>query len=498
MTGLVAGGMLKLILFVAAMISPQIVTNQTYVILTFIGDVPFYFMPLFVAYGTSQKLGCSPVYPMLVACALIHPNFIEMVGEGTSISLFGLPVLGVKYSSTMIPALLSTVSVYYLEKFYNKWVPGILKNIAVGVLTVLSAGVITFVVLAPLGMYAGNYVVAFMIGLQTTIGPLALGILAAILPYMVMTGTHTILAPFLVESLNVTGFDTFFRPALILHVIAEGGAAIGVALRTKKKELRSEAWGIGLGSIFAGISEPAIYGIALRYKKPLYGVMAGGLAGGIIAGLFGVKAYTMSKTTVLALPIFKETMVGMFIACVVALLLSAFISFILGIDETEGSEVKEDIDKENLSENTLTSIVDGEMYPIEEVKDDVFSKKLLGPGVAFSTNSDEIYSPCDGVLTTVFPTGHAYGITREDGVELMIHIGINTVSLEGNGFNVKVTQGQKIKRGNLLVKLDLDYLKSTKIDLSTILVFLNQNNKEIELASYGKTIARQTIIGNIN
>lgn len=495
-TGLVAGGMLKLILFIVSMVNPILESSQTYVFLSFLADVPFHFMPLFVAYGASRKLGCAPVYPMIVACALIHPSFMTMVDEGGALTLFGLPVLAVKYSSSMIPALLSTISVYYLEKFFNKFIPGFLKTIAVGALTILSASTLAFVVFGPLGTFLGNYVVGIMIWLQTLIGPVALGVLTAFLPFMVMAGMHTLFVPFLIESLNVVGFDTFFRPALILHVIAEGGAALGVALRTKDIKIRSESFSIGIGSIFAGISEPAIYGIALRYKKPMIGVMSGGLVGGVVAGLFNVKAYTMSKTTILAIPIFKETMTGMLIACIVTLLVSGIVSFIVGIDE----DVKEEkiVKSNNTSDNKLTSIVNGKMYSIDDIDDDIFSKKMIGDGIAFSTNSNHILSPCAGMLTTVFPSGHAYGITRQDGVELMIHIGIDTVNLNGKGFNTKVKQGQRIERGEELVELDLDYLKSTGLDLSTILIFLNTNNKEIEIEPYEDTIAGRTIIAKIN
>lgn len=342
-SGLVAGGMLKLVLFVAIMLVPEWANVQSYKILAFVADIPFYFMPVFVAYGASKKLGCSPVYPMFTACILLHPTFITMVTEGDPIQIFGLPIMAVKYSSTMIPALLSTILVNYLEKFFNKFIPGIMKTVLVGACTIFTACIITLCVLGPIGMFIGNYLVGFIIWLQTIIGPFALAFLTAILPFMVMSGTHTLLAPFLVETLNINGYDTFFRPALILHVIAEGGAAIGVGLRTKNKELRSEAISLGIGSVFAGISEPVLYGVGLRYKRPLIGVMAGGAVGGLIAGFAGVKAYTMSKTTILAVPIFKETMFGMLFACIACLLVSAIVAYVLG--------VKEDVQKEMIGEH---------------------------------------------------------------------------------------------------------------------------------------------------
>lgn len=342
-TGLVAGGMLKLLLFIVLMIVPEWNEVQSYKILAFVADVPFYFMPIFVAYGASMKLGCSPVYPIFVACILLHPNLIVMINEGEPIHLLGIPMMMVTYSSTMVPALLSTLLVQYLEKFFNKIIPGIMKTILVGVCTVITACILTLCILGPMGTYIGNYLVGFIIWLQTVIGPFALAFLTAILPFMVMSGTHTLLAPFLVETLNINGFDTFFRPALILHVIAEGGASIGVGLRTKDKKFRSEAISLGIGSIFAGISEPVLYGICLQYKRPLIGVIAGGAVGGLLAGLTGVKAYTMSKTTILALPIFQETMIGMLIACFACMIVAGVVAFLLGTKEEKDKPKKDEI-----------------------------------------------------------------------------------------------------------------------------------------------------------
>ncbi len=441
-------------------------------------------------YGASKKLGCAPIYAMLVACALLHPNFTAMVKECGTINMFGLPVALLSYSSSMIPALLSTISVYYMEKFFNKIVPGIFKTVVVGALTVLCASGLTFVVFGPIGTYTGIYVVGSLIWLQGTIGPVALGVLTALLPFMVMMGMHTLLAPFLVQSLTVAGYDSFFRPALILHVIAEGGAAIGVGLCTKNKELRSEALSIGFGSVVAGISEPAIYGIVLRYKKPLYGVMAGG----IIAGIFGVKAYMMSKTTILAVPIFKETMVGMMIACGVAFAVSCVVAYIAGIDEEKEKPENKNRMLIDSFETEVVSVVDGTSFPLTEVKDDVFSPKTMGDGIAFTAKGNMVVAPCSGELTIVFPSGHAFAITRDDGVQVMIHIGIDTVSLNGKGFYVKAEQGKRIRAGEELVSIDLDYLKTTGLDLSIMMIFLDTNGKEIKFMEYGNVVQGKTTV----
>ncbi|MCM3172256.1 MULTISPECIES: glucose PTS transporter subunit IIA [unclassified Paenibacillus] len=499
-TGLIAGGMLKLMLMIIVMILPSFDKTESYSLINFLADVPFYFMPIFVAYGASRKLGSNPIYAIFVACVLVYPGFVALVENGGTTHIFGLPVLLIKYSSTMIPALLSTVAVYYLEKFFNKIIPGILKSVLVGMLTVLTASILTFVVFGPFGNLIGNIVVGGFLWTQGTIGPVVVGLLAALLPFLVMTGTHTVIAPFMVQSFANPGYDPYFKPALILHAMAEGGAAIGVGLRAKSKTLRSEALAIGFGSIFAGITEPAIYGIALKYKKPLIGVMAGGAVGGIVAGLFGARAYIMGKTTILAMPIFQETLITMLIACIVAIVVSAIVAFILGIDEGEQLKQQNNVTstpRVSESETQIVSIVDGVSFPLSEVKDEVFSTKAMGEGIAFTAKDNVVVSPCSGVLTTVFKGGHAYGITRDDGVEILIHIGINTVSLKGKGFNIKVQQGQRIQAGEELVTLDLDYLKTTNLDLSVLLIFTDPKEKEIQLLGYGEVLNGQNPVAEI-
>lgn len=498
-TGLIAGGMLKLALFIVSMLAPGIVGNSTYLFLTFVSDVPFYFMPVLVAYGASKKLGMQPVYPMLVACALLHPTFIEMVAAASPVSLFGLPVMLVGYSSSMLPALLSTVCVYYVEKFFNKIVPGILKSVIVGAMTITIGAVLAFVVIGPLGTFLGNYVVGFIIWLQELIGPVALGVLTGILPFMVMMGMHTLLAPFLVQNITALGYDSFFRPALILHVVAEGGAAIGVGLRTKNKELRAEALSIGVGSVFAGISEPAIYGIALRFKKPFYGVVSGGFLGGIVAGLFNVRAYTMSKTTILAAPIFQETMMGMLIACGVAFFVSVVVSYIVGISEEQIESAASDSSIKTVQPyNNIVAIATGESIPLESVNDEVFSSKALGEGIAFKLTDNRIVSPINGTIVSVFPSGHAIGLRSDDGMEILIHIGIDTVQLNGKGFKVKVRTEERVTAGQELVELDLDYLSASKLDLTTMMIITEQKGKTFELEKFGYVTAGKSTIAEVS
>lgn len=327
--GLVAGGMLKVALLLITLVSADFSATTTYTILSGVADACFYFMPIFVAYGAAQKLGGTPIYAMLCAAALLHGNYTALVVAGEPVTLIGLPVRLVGYSSSLLPALLIALAAYYLEKFFNKIIPGIFKSLLVGLCTVTVTSIIGFVALAPLGNFLGQYLAKVFIFLGDKAGIIAVAALTACLPWLVMCGMHAAIAPFMPQALVNPGYDVLIRPAFILHNMAEGGACIGVALRVKSAALRSEYLGIAFGCIVAGVTEPAIYGVNLPRKKPMIGVMAGGAAGGIVAAALGARAYVMGYSTLLALPIFQDTIVAIAAAVVVAIVVSAAVTFVL-------------------------------------------------------------------------------------------------------------------------------------------------------------------------
>lgn len=325
-TGLMAGGILKLFLYFATLLAAGVEEHSTYQMISIIANTPFYFMPVLVAYGASRKLDCSPVLPMILACTLLDPSYIALEEMP---KLFGLSVPLLSYSTTVIPAMLSTLAVYYAEKFFNRVVPGILKNVLALPLTFLTAYTVTIVFLAPLGNYIGNYVVQGLVWLNTGMAPLALGALAAALPFMIMAGVHTLVAPFMLENFSSLGFDPLFRPALLLQLLAVGGAALGIAFRQREKEKRVDMISIGVSSIVAGISEPGIFGINLKYPAAMTGCTVGAFIGGITGGLLGMKAYVMTKNTILALPVFQDTIFAAATACLVTLAVSFVVTFVL-------------------------------------------------------------------------------------------------------------------------------------------------------------------------
>ena len=336
--GLVAGGLLKVLLLLIGLASPDFNSSQTNTILGYVANAPFYFMPIMVAYGGAKKLNSTPIYAMLVSAALLTPGWATMVStikaDGlTSASIFGIPALAVTYNNSLLPALLITVVAAYIEKFFNKVVPGIFKSLLVGLGTIFVTGILAFTILGPFGDYVGNIIANIFIFLGDKAAPIAIGALAMSLPWLIMLGMHHGLSPFMASNIATIGYDAIMRPAFILHNMCEGGAALGVALRATDPEFKSQCFSIAFGCIVAGVSEPCLYGITFKLKKPIIGVMAGGLIGGIVAGLLRVKVYVMGYSTIMALPIFMETAGRMLIAIIVGIAVSAIVAFVLGFDQ---------------------------------------------------------------------------------------------------------------------------------------------------------------------
>lgn len=503
---LVAGGMLKVVLLLINLAVDGFNATSTYTILSGLADAPFYFMPVFVAYGAATKLGSTPAYSMMAALALLHGNWTGLVSAGEAVTLIGIPVRLVSYSSSLLPALLLSLAAAYLEKFFNKIVPGIFKSLLVGLCTVTVTGILGFLFLAPLGNFLGSYLANIFVFLGDTIGPVTIGVLAACLPWLVMTGMHVPVSTFLSLTLVDPGYDSIFRPAFLLHNMCEGGACLGVALRAKTAELRSEALGIAFGCIVAGVTEPAIYGINLPRKKPMIGVMAGGAVGGIVAGLFGVRAYVMGYSTILALPIFEDSMIKMLIAIIVGIATACIVTFILcpevSLEGAEGgatpANLKNEVDTASAEvtadDGKIVAVANGKMIDITTVNDETFAGKMLGDGVAFELKDGTIVAPSSGILSVMAETGHAFGITRADGVELLVHIGINTVEMNGIGFKNLAKAGDKVKAGQPIVNVDLKMLKNKGYDLTTMLIVTDNNGKNINFGSYGEVSRGETVM----
>lgn len=333
--GLVAGGMLKVFLLLITLVVASFADAQTYKLLSMLADIPFYFMPVFVAYGAAKKLGGTPIFAMIASASLVYPNFVNLLAGEDPVSILNIPVMVVKYNGTLLPALLIAICAYYCEKLLVKIIPGIIRPVFVGMLTITVTFCLGITILGPLGDIVGGYVVNVFLWSSENLGPLAVGILAACMPWLVMTGMHHAVTPFMVQAIANPGYDVLFRPAYLLHNMAEGGACLGVALRAKNKALKAECFSLAFGCIVAGVTEPAIYGVNLPLKRPMWGVMAGAAAGGVVAGIMGATAFVYGYSTILAIPIFQHTIAAIVAAIVVAIVTAMIVTMVLGFNENE-------------------------------------------------------------------------------------------------------------------------------------------------------------------
>ena len=507
--GLVAGGMLKVFLLLGTLAYEPFKSSQAYELLSMAANIPFYFMPVFVAYGAAKKLGATPLYAMSVAGALVYPDFVKLLKSGTDVSMFGLPVSVVSYSSTLLPALLISLFAYHCEKFLVKIVPGILKSVFVGMLTIGISFTLGITIFGPFGDMVGAKIVHVFVFASEYFAPIAIALLAGCMPWLVMTGMHHAVTPFMVQAFANPGYDFFFRPSYILHNMAEGGACLGVGLRAKNKTLKGECFSLAFGCIVAGVTEPAIYGVNFRLKKPMFGVMSGAAAGGIVAGLFGATAYVYGYSTILALPIFQETILAMAAAVGVAIIVAAIVTFFLGFDYSLIVEPEEEpansvttaksVDIPSTEKSTLTELkayATGETIALADVNDGVFSAKMLGDGLATIPDKGEVISPANSTVCSVAASKHAIGLQLDNGVQLLIHIGIDTVNMNGKGFTVHVNEGQQVKAGDKLVSFDRDEIKKAGYKDTIMLIAVeNIQDLPLNLQQYGKvTAGTDTII----
>lgn len=473
---IIGAGLIKSFLSLAVLLGMD-AEGSTYLFINVLGDAPLYFLPLLLAVTCSKKLGTNTFLNVALAGALVHPNYTALLTDAFNIhfsSAFGIPVTLATYSSTVIPVILMSIALKYIDGFFDKVIPKIVKFFFKPVLTLLAVGMLTFIVLGPIGFVAGVGISTALNTLSTHVGWLVPVIIGGVFPLMVTTGRHYGIVPFMLQSIASVGYEQICCPGNLPSNIAQGAASLAVGFRTKKSELKQLALTSGVTALL-GTTEPALFGVTLRYKKVLSCVMIGGAAGGLYAGITGVKCFSFCSPGLLALVAFigPDGFTNIINACI-----SMVIAFIVIIPaDHHGAEEKEEI----------VSIADGNIIPLSEVPDPTFAGEILGKGAAVQLESDEIYSPVDGTVASVFPTKHAIGLLSDDGVEVLIHVGIDTVQLEGRHYDVKVEAGQKVKKGDLLLLCDREAIEKEGYQTVTPIIISNTADfDEVQQIENGK------------
>lgn len=464
-------------------------TTQTYSILTVFSDAAFYFLPFLIAYSASRKFNCNTVMSMSIAGILLHPDFVSMINSvketAAPLKFIGIPVTPATYSSSVIPIILMIWLMSYVEPIADKISPKPVKFFTKPLITLVVTGTIAITVLGPLGTIIGDGIAAGISFLNNYVSWLVPLIIGAVTPYLVMTGTHYGLIPIGINNIATAGFDTIIGPGMLGSNIAQGGAAFAVAIRTKNKIMRQEAYSSGITAV-CGITEPALYGVNLKLKKPLIAASIGGAASGLYLGITGVGRYTSGSPGLLALPGYIGTegftnITNAVIGSAIALVVSFVAALILGFDDPKDSEQSLDtadnsMEHKGVKSEVLYAPVKGKIIPIDEVGDPTFAEKILGDGAAIVPETGLIVSPSDATVDTVFETNHAVSLATDGGAELLIHVGIDTVKLKGKHFKAMVKNGERVKTGQPLIEFDVEKIKAEGYDTTTSVVVTNHKD----------------------
>lgn len=515
-------GMVKALMALLVVFGVITREDQTYVVLNFFADAVFYFLPILLAFTAANKLKCNPVLAASVAAIMLHPTWVQMVADGQPVSLFDIiPLHLTGYGNSVVPIILVILVQKYVERWLNKVVPDAVKLVFVPMLTLLVMGTLAMSVLGPIGAILSGYLASFFNMLATNAAWAPAVIIGGLLPVMVMFGLHNAVAPLGIMQMSQLGFDSIFGPGALVSNIAQGVASLVVAFRTKDKKLRQIATAGGITGLM-GITEPALYGVNLPKKYPLIAAMIGGASGGLYAGLTNTHRFATGSSGLPAVLLYigddtLKYLVNILIALVISAVVTAVLTVILSfrfekVDDAtaaSGDAPLTDLEAVPVSGGgaaavvtaigELTSPCAGTVVPLDQVADPVFASGAMGPGVAVEPSDGSIVAPCNGTVIVAMNTGHAFGIKTDDGVEVLVHVGIDTVAMKGVGFSGAVAKGTRVQAGQRLVQADLDEIKKAGHPATVILVVTNHaKTGAVTVTAEGSVIPGEPVltIGN--
>lgn len=497
-----AAGMMKAVLAVLVAFNLVSKQAQSYQVIEFMADAAFFFLPILLANSAAKKFKCNPYLAMMLGGMLLHPTFISMVSAakeaGTGISVFGLPISLASYSSSVLPIILGVWFMSYVEPIADKVSPKAIKFFSKPLITATVTGLVTLVVIGPIGYIISDKIGAGIKILESYAGWLVPTILGGLTPLLVMTGTHYGLVPIGINNRMTMGSDSVIYPGMLASNVAQGGAALAVAVKSKNPEIKQLASSAGITAV-CGITEPALYGVNLRFKTPLYASMIGGAVGGFFLGLMRVANYSGGSPGFLTLPSYigGDSMMNFVYACIGAVM-SVAVAFVAGyIMYKDAEEVAETTKEEKIVEkavvvkdgmNTVCSPLTGEAVSLGLVNDPTFAEEIMGKGMAIIPTEGKVVSPVDGTIAMIFDTKHAIAIKGDNGTELLIHVGLDTVKLGGKYFTAYVKAGDKVKVGTPLVDFDLQGIKREGYDCITPVIVTNTAEYQSILAVDDKAV----------
>ncbi|WP_345807641.1 beta-glucoside-specific PTS transporter subunit IIABC [Bacillus pumilus] len=487
---IVGSGLIKGIMALLVSLGWLTETSSTYQVLQIFSNAVFYFLPFLIAYSAAKKFKTRESLALALAGILLYPAMIEGAAKGADpLSFLGLSIPLNNYTSSVLPIILGVLLLSFVDKWITKAIPKSLSIVFTPVLSLMITAPLTLAFIAPIGNVSGQYLEIFFTSLFNFAGPIAGLLMGGLMPLIVLTGMHYAFFPSTLASFEKVGYDIMLLPMNFIANMAQAGAVLGVIIRTKRVETRSLALSTLLPSFF-GITEPAIYGVTLRLKKPFYASLIGGAVGGCFYGLFSVKTTAFSIPGITSLPTymmkgtnnFQLALIGIALSFIVSLLVTIFLGFkesVTAVNEQAAEKPNHTVSTENQQMSKQTSPFEvqapmsGKVIPLSEVNDSVFSSEMMGKGVAILPDKGVVQAPFSGKVVTVTPTKHAIGLVSDDGIELLIHVGIDTVSLNGQFFDVLVKEGDEMKTGDHLLSFDIEGIQSNHLDVVTPIIVTN-------------------------
>lgn len=463
-------------------------------------NAPFTFLPVLIGFSATKKFGGNAFLGAAMGMIMVHPDLLNAnqigLAQPPAWDIFGFQIAAIGYQGTVLPVLAVSWILANIEKRLHKVTPSWLDNLTTPLLSILVTSFLTFICVGPVLREAGNLLAAGITWLYNTLGPVGGAFFGFAYAPITMTGMHhsfiAIETQLLADSAHTGG--SFIFSTASMNNVAQGAAVLAVLLMTKNDKMKSICSASGISALL-GITEPAMFGVTLKLKYPFYAAMAGSAAGSAYLAATKTLAQALGAA---GLPGFISMKPDHYMNFAIGIILSMGVSFVLtmvfwkkfALDRQDGSEKKagsrtegiEPVQKAAAGRETVTELyvpVKGQVLDVGQSADEVFASKALGNGVAINPAEGMVCAPCDGIVSLLFPTKHAVGITSETGVEVLIHIGINTVQLDGQGFETFVSQGDKVKKGDKLIAADLDLIREKGMNPQTMMILPEGGNLDV-------------------
>ncbi len=502
-------GLLKALMALFAWLGWLKSGTQTYIILNAISDAAFYFLPILLAASCARKFKCNQGNALALAGMLLYPQFIALINGGDPVTFLGfLPVTKAPYASSVIPIILGVWFMSVVERYVQKISPQAVKFFSVPLFSLVISATATITVLGPLGSWASRLIEALFTWMNAAIPWLVPTVVGIFSPLLVMTGTHYGLIPIGTNNLATVKWDSVVIGMLPSNV-AQGAAGLAVALRSKNPDTKQQASSAGLTAVL-GITEPVLYGVNMRFTFPLYAAMIGGGLGGLYMGLTRVARFAGGSPGLLVLPGYIPhaealalgyTMTN-FMHAVIGGVVIAFVgawvacNVLYDIWKKQGKIPPEELgiteEAPAVPDDVIVAAVNGTLIGPADIKDEMFSQQTMGQTIAIEPSDGTIASPVNGTIEMIFPTGHAFGLRMKDGTGLLVHIGVDTVNLKGQGFTVLKKQGDSVKAGEPVVRVDLETVKGAGYSPQTIIVITEPVNEDelVSFIEFGQAVTR--------